>query len=171
MLGPNGMAKLVHLPLGTAVAIALLAACGRDPLTVPSGDDGQGGAAGTGGAGGTVILRLPDGGLSGILGDGGVLGGILDAPRDSLLGQVFCGPEARLGAKCGSDVPGCLLPSLGGACACINGTYLCPLNPAAGPQACPTGAATGKSCMSPLSVCIGGAANACICGLGSYTCF
>jgi hypothetical protein len=163
-----------------AFATAIFAgACGRDPLLVPSGPGGPPGSGGqgvsgggSGGAGGgTVILRLPDGGISALIGDSGILGGILDAPRDSLIGQVICGPEAQIGAKCSTDSLGCLLPSLGGACACVSGTYLCPLNTSAGPQTCPQNAATGKSCISPLSVCVGGGANACICGLGSYTCF
>jgi hypothetical protein len=157
-----------------AFAMAIFAgACGRDPLLVSSSPGGQAGSGGgSGGAGGgTVILHLPDGGISALIGDSGILGGILDAPRDSLIGQVICGPEAQIGAKCSTDSLGCLLPSLGGACACVSGTYLCPLNTSAGPQTCPQNAATGKSCISPLSVCVGGGANACICGLGSYTCF
>lgn len=172
-----------------ATALALAAstgACGRQPLTTPVAPDAgpvatggvtsSGGATGrgggSGGAGGNlVILRLPDGGLSALLGDSGVLGGILDAPRDSLIGQVFCAPEAKLGAACSNDTPGCILPSLGGGCLCVNGNYLCPLNPNQGPTACPPGAASGTLCLSPLSVCIGGGANACICGLGSFTCF
>ena len=156
---------------GLAIALAVLAgACGRQPLVAPSGSGG-GAGAGNSGAGGTVILRLPDGGINALIGDSGILGGILDAPRDSLLGQVFCGPEAKILAKCSADTPVCLLPSLGGACACVNGTYLCPLDTSAGPQACPTGAASNGKCISPLSVCVGGGANACICGLGAYTCF
>ena len=169
-MGKKSLAQL-------AVALAVLAGgCGREPLMVPAGSGGHpgGGGSGAGGAGGTVILQLPDGGISSLFGDSGILGGILDAPRDSLLGQVICDPEAKLGAACSNAMPGCLLPSLGGACACINGNYLCPLNTAAGPQACPKGAATGSTCISPLSVCIGGGANACLCGgLGGlvYTCF
>jgi hypothetical protein len=151
------------------VASTLFAvACGRVGLTVPSGSDGA--ATGSGGSGGSVFLHLPDGGLAELLGDSGILGGILDAPRDSLWGQLFCGQEATLGASCSADTPGCLLPSLGGACACIGGMYLCPSNPAEGPTACPKGAATGSSCTSMLSVCIGGSANACICA-GTYRCF
>jgi hypothetical protein len=155
------------------VASAIFAvACGRVGLMVPAGSGGESGSfSGTGGTGGTVFLRLPDGGISSLLGDSGILGGILDAPRDSLLGQIVCGSEARLGASCSTETPGCLLPSLGGACVCIGGTYLCPNNPAQGPTACPKGAATGVSCSSMLSVCIGGGANACICGIGTYTCF
>jgi hypothetical protein len=166
------MSKVAYASL--VIAFLLQAgACGRQPLVAPSGSGGQGGAgAGSGGAGGgIVIVRLPDGGLNALIGDSGILGGIIDAPRDSLLGQIFCGPEAQFGAKCSGDSQACLLPSLGGACACINGTYLCPLNPSAGPQECPPGAATNGSCFSPLSVCMGGGANACICGLGTYTCF
>ena len=154
------------------VASAIFAvACGRVGLMAPPGSGGtSGSASGAGGTGGTVFLRLPDGGISSILGDSGILGGILDAPRDSLLGQIVCGPEAQFGASCSTETPGCLLPSLGGACACIGGMYLCPTNTAQGPTACPKGAATGVRCTSMLSVCIGGAANACICA-GTYTCF
>ena len=158
-------------------------ACGREGLMVNSGSGGHsgsmagsgglaaGGARGSGGLGGFVI-PFPDGGLSAILGDSGILAGILDAPRDSLLGQIICGSEAKLGAPCSSaTIPGCLLPSLGGVCACVNSTYLCPLNTSQGPQTCPAGAATGMTCISPLSTCIGGSTNGCICGLGTYTCF
>jgi hypothetical protein len=161
----------------TIALVILGGACGRQPLSIAPGSGGQDGGrnGGSGGAGGgaavPVILQLPDGGLSALLGDSGILGGILDASRDSVLGRLICGPEARLGASCSAETQGCLLPSLGGACACISGTYLCPLNPAEGPTACPKLAATGSSCISPLSVCIGGGANACICGLGTYNCF
>jgi hypothetical protein len=162
--------------------LASLGACGRQPLTAPMQPDaspaasggvlGSGGASGAGGAGGTVVvLRLPDGGLSALLGDSGILGGILDAPRDSLIGQVICSPAARLGAACSNDTPVCILPSLGGGCLCVNGSYLCPLNTSQGPTACPQGAASGSTCLSPMSVCVGGGANACICGLGTWTCF
>jgi hypothetical protein len=155
------------------VASAILTvACGRAGLMQAPGSGGSSGSAsGSGGTGGTVFLRLPDGGISSLFGDGGILGGILDAPRDSLLGQIICGPEATFGASCSAETSGCLLPSLGGACACISGTYLCPTNTAQGPTACPNGAATGASCTSMLSVCIGGGANACVCGIGTYTCF
>ena len=166
------MGKRTLAQVFVASAIFAVASCGRVGLMVPAGSGGESGAsAGSGGAGGTIFLRLPDGGLSSLLGDSGILGGILDAPRDSLLGQIVCGPDARLGASCSTDMPGCLLPSLGGACACISGMYLCPNNPAEGPTACPKGAATGTRCTSMLSVCIGGGANACICGVGTYTCF
>jgi hypothetical protein len=165
--------------------VALLGACGRDPLAVPDDMAGQGGTGvpttgkggaggvaggGGGGAGGTVVVRLPDGGISALLGDSGILNGIMDAPRDSMLGQIICPPEARLGAKCSAGSPPCLLPSLGGACTCVSETYVCPFDTTSGPQPCPSGAATGGSCLSPLAVCIGGGANACIC-LGTYTCF
>ncbi|MBN2573569.1 MAG: hypothetical protein JXP73_03315 [Deltaproteobacteria bacterium] len=160
------------------IAVAGLAAtCGRQPLSLPAGSGGQAGARGSGGAGGggaggggNVVIRLPDGGLSALIGDGGILGGILDAPRDSLLGQLICGPEVRLLAPCSDGTPPCLLPSAGGVCACTNGTYLCPFNTTEGPQPCPQNVATGSPCVSPLSVCIGGGANACVC-LGTYTCF
>jgi hypothetical protein len=119
-----------------------------------------------------VILRLPDGGLSSLIGDSGILGGILDASRSSLLGQIICGPEAKLGAACSTGAPVCLLPSLGGACACYGGMYACPIDTTQGPTACPKGAATNGRCTSIMSVCIGGGANACICGIGTYTtCF
>ena len=136
-----------------------------------TGTGGSGGITGAGGSGGTIVIRLPDGGLPALLGDGGLLSGILDARRDSILGQVVCGPEVRLGAPCSASAIGCLLPSLGGACACVGGSYICPGNPNAAPAPCPKGAQTGSSCNSPLSTCIGGSANACICGLGTYTCF
>lgn len=167
-----------------ALALVLLfGACGRDPMVAPGEDLGQGGAlggnggqggtnggaGGAGGAGGTVLVRLPDGGISALLGDSGILNGILDAPRDSMLGRLICGPEAKLGAKCARDTQPCLLPSLGGACTCVSGTYVCPFDTTSEPQPCPSGAATGGSCLSPLAVCIGGGANACIC-LGTYTC-
>jgi hypothetical protein len=165
------MARLSNVTI--AVVLACLGACGRNAL-LPAGEDGGQGGAGGGGRGGsggsTVVLRLPDGGLSALLGDSGVLGGILDAPRDSMIGQIICGPEAKLGAQCSTDQPVCLLPSLGGACYCANGNYLCPLDPTAGPQACPKGATSGASCVNPLAVCIGGGANACIC-TGTYMCF
>jgi hypothetical protein len=163
------------------VASAVVAiACGRVGLMPPTSSEGgsgsggetgsSGGAIGSGGAGGTVFLQLPDGGIAALLGDSGILGGILDAPRDSLLGQIFCGPEAKLGTSCSSETPGCLLPSLGGACLCLNGKYVCPSNTTQGPIACPKGAATGGRCLSFMSVCIGGGANACVCA-GAYTCF
>ena len=175
------MSKRGYVAVAFAFA-ALAGACGRDPMTVPEGMTGHGGAGGVpggkggkggsggSGAGGAVVLSLPDGGIAALLGDSGILGGIMDAPRDSLLGQIICPPEARLGAKCDSDSLPCLLPSLGGICTCVSGTYLCPLDPTSEPQACPPGAATGGTCISPLAVCIGGGANACIC-LGTYTCF
>ena len=175
------MRKPRHAAL-TVILALVMAACGREPLTVPDDLAGEGGAgsapggkggkggAGGGGAGGTVVVRLPDGGISALLGDSGILNGILDAPRDSMLGQLICGPEARLGAKCTTDSQPCLLPSLGGACACVSETYVCPFDTTSGPQPCPSGAATGGGCLSPLAVCIGGGANACIC-LGTYTCF
>jgi hypothetical protein len=154
------------------VASAIFAAaCGRVGLMPPPGSGGASGSVGgSGGTGGTVFLRLPDGGLSSLFGDGGILGGILDAPRDSLLGQIVCGPDAKFGATCSTESLGCLLPSLGGACACINGMYICPNNPSQGPTACPQGATSGGRCTSLLSVCIGGGANACVCA-GTYTCF
>jgi hypothetical protein len=165
-----GKRTLVQVVVASAI---LASACGgRVGLLPPPGSGGESGSSGgLGGAGGRVFLSLPDGGLSSLIGDSGILGGILDAPRDSLLGQIICGPEARLGAPCSTTTLGCLLPSLGGACACLNGTYICPLNPNAGPTACPAGAGTNVKCISPLSTCIGGGANACVCGLGTYTCF
>jgi hypothetical protein len=161
-------------------AAALVAAsCGRDSLSVSGAVDaspdqarGAGGSPGFGGApgfGGGLGFQLPDGGLSFLFADGGLLGGILDAPRDNLLGQILCGPEVRLGASCSSDTLGCVLPSLGGLCACVSGAYICPLN--TGPaQECPRGAATGTRCLSPLSACLGGSGVGCVCGLGTYTC-
>jgi len=152
-------------------------ACGRQPLSAPSGSGGSGGGLSPGGSGAggnigglPVVLQLPDGGLSGLLGDGGILGGILDAQSDSLVARLLCGPEAKLGAPCSSDTLPCVLPSLGGACACVGGTYVCPLNPSQEPGPCPQQAVSGGFCLNPLSVCIGGGANMCICGVGSYTC-
>jgi hypothetical protein len=113
---------------------------------------------------------LPDGGLSALLGDGGLMGGILDASRDNPLGELICAPEAKLGSPCGGTSQGCILPSLGGACICLNGVYLCPADTTAGPKTCPADAATGTACTSPLTTCIGTGATACICGLGTYTC-
>ena len=158
-----GKKTLAHVFVASAM---FAVACGRVGLLPPPG---SGGASGSGGAGGTVFLVLPDGGIPALLGDSGILGGILDAPRDSLLGQIICGPEAKLGAPCSSEIPGCLLPSLGGACLCQEGVYLCPSNTTQGPTACPKGAATGGRCISIMSVCIGGGANACICGAFTYT--
>jgi hypothetical protein len=154
-------------------------ACGRDAMMSAPEDQGQGGQrAGSGGRGGggggaggsTVILQLPDGGLSSLLGDSGILGGILDAPRDSIIGQLICGPEARLGAPCSVDNQLCMLQSLGGACICMSGTYICPLNSSSGPTACPPNARSGSACMSPLAVCIGGGANGCVCLGTTYQC-
>jgi hypothetical protein len=157
---------LLMLPL-----LVLVGACGRQPLSAPSGSGG-GGGSGAGGSTGSfpVVVQLPDGGLPALIVDGGLLGGILDAQRDSLIARLVCGPEAKLGAPCSSSAPPCVLPSLGGACACVNGTYVCPLNPSQGPGPCPQQAASGGFCFNPLSVCIGGGANICICGVGSYTC-
>jgi hypothetical protein len=143
-----------------AAGLALLAvACNGGGMMVNLGSGGAGGKSG--GAGG-FAFSLPDGGLSSLFGGGGLISG-------GLAGMIVCGPEAKLGAKCSGDVPGCLLPSLGGVCVCISGTYLCPQNTTAGPTACPPGAATGKTCTSPLSACVGGAAG-CICGPGTYFC-
>jgi hypothetical protein len=166
------MARLTYVTI--AGVLACLGACGRNAMLPATEDGGHGGAGGGGkggsGAGGTVVLQLPDGGISALLGDSGVLNGILDAPRDSLIGQLICGPEAKLGAKCSTTEPFCILPSLGGACYCANGNYLCPFDTTSGPQACPNGAASGGTCINPLAVCIGGGANACVC-IGTYMCF
>ena len=132
-------------------AIVIVASCGRDGMVMSSRSDGAGGAIGGG-----FTIPLPDGGLAALLGDGGV-------------GQLICGPTVRLGAPCSSDVPICVLSSLGGVCACVSGSYLCPVS-TGGPSACPAGAATGVSCRSPLSTCLGGSAVGCLCGLGTYTC-
>jgi len=140
-------------------------------------------------AGSGGVFVLPDGGLlaliegnsilggildSGILGgilDSGTLGGIMDASRDGLIGQAICDSKVKTGDACSSaTTPGCVLSNLGGLCACLNGAYLCPANTSQSPQPCPATAATGTTCLSPLSTCIGGSANACICGLGSYIC-
>jgi hypothetical protein len=158
-------------------AALVVASCGRDGLAVSAGRDASpdqakdaggsrdvGGSPGFGGGrGGGLGFQFPDGGL------GGLLGGILDAPRDNLLGQLLCGPEVRMGASCSSNVLGCVLPSFGGLCLCTSGVYVCPLN--TGPlQDCPRGAATGTKCISPLSACLGGSGVGCICELGTYAC-
>jgi hypothetical protein len=144
---------------------------------------GRGGAIGSGGilgggTGGIFVISfpdggfpaLPDGGLAVLLGDGGIMGGILDAPRDSPLGELICAPEAKLGTPCGGSSQGCILPSLGGACICLNGVYLCPADTTSGPRTCPADATTGSACTSPLTTCLGAGTTACICGLGTYTC-
>ena len=105
-----------------------------------------------------------------MLGDSGIIGGILDAPRDSLLGMIFCGPEAKLGVPCARDGEVCVLGSLGGACTCMRGIYICPVDTTNGPAPCPEGVKTGSPCLSPLSVCIGNGANACLCMLPNYFC-
>jgi hypothetical protein len=142
-------------------AILIVASCGRDGIMVPSRTDGGAGQTGSRGAGGAsggggLGVLLPDGGIAALLGDGGV-------------GQLICGPEVRLGAPCSGGVPLCALPSLGGVCACLSGTYVCPASTAP-PSQCPPGAATGVGCKSPLSLCMGGSAVGCLCGLGTYTC-
>jgi hypothetical protein len=147
---------LAQFALATVLVVA---SCGRDGLLASSGQtrDAGGGDAARFPTLGGLGIRLPDGGLAVLLGDGG-------------LGQLLCGPEVRLGAPCSSDLPACVLSSLGGLCACVSGTYLCPLNTKAGPLPCPPGAATGAGCLSPLSTCMGGSAAACLCGLGTYLC-
>ena len=155
------------LVLAAAAGLALSAvACDGGGLTVNLGAaGGSGGARGTGGRSGGAggfAFSLPDGGLAGLLGGGGLLAG-------GLAGQLLCGPEVRLGAKCSGGVPGCVLPSLGGVCACLSGTYFCPQNPTAGPTLCPAGATTGMSCSSLLSACLSGGASGCICA-GTYIC-
>lgn len=158
------------------ISMTLAGACGRQPLLVwPDAGCAQSGQPDGGGGGGeaggsTVLVQLPDGGLPSLLRDSGIVGGIMDAPRDSLLGRVVCGPEAKLGAPCSVDGQVCVLPSLGGACLCMNGITICPLDPSSGPTACPPTAQTGAPCFSPLSVCIGGGANACICRGLDYLC-
>ncbi len=164
---------------GGAAGVTSIASGGIIGTGGLSARGGAGGSSVGGGSGGIIVIRipdgglpsLPDGGLPALLGDSGLLNGILDAPRDSVLGQVICGSEAKLGAPCPTTSQGCVLPSLGGACLCANGIYLCPANTTAGPQTCPTGATTGAACTAPLTTCVGGGAAACICGLGTYTCF
>jgi hypothetical protein len=147
-----------------AASLALLAvACDGGGLMVNLNSGGGGGAGGNSGGAGGFAFSLPDGGLSALFGDGGLLSG-------GLAGQIVCGPEAKLGAKCSGGAPGCVLPSLGGVCVCLSGNYLCPANPAVGPTLCPAGATTGKSCVSPLSTCLGGGGAGCICGVGTYVC-
>lgn len=153
---------LALVVFGVALVVA---SCGRDALL--SSGTGEGPSQ-TGGAGGSP-------GVGGSPGFGGAGGSLIQLPTGlgALLGDspVICGPEARLGAPCSSGgVPGCLLPSLGGVCACVAGTYVCPLNTTAAPSQCPAGAATGTSCTSPLSTCVGGSGVGCICGVGTYVC-
>jgi hypothetical protein len=184
------MRKQLVTPAVLAVLLAAVS-CTRDGLLVyprnendaslPGGAGGsQGGPPGTGGVlgsaggrgglpglgGGGVSFQIPDAGLAALLGDGGLLGGLLDS---GVLSQALCGPEVRLGASCSGAIPACLLPSLGGVCACVSGTYLCPLSTAA-PKPCPPGAATGGVCLSPLSTCTNGTTGGCFCGMGTYTC-
>jgi hypothetical protein len=144
-------------PLTLAVlgaTLAVTSSCGRNAMLVPQADASPSGGAGLGL--GTLVALLPDGGLAALLGDGG-------------LAQIVCGPKVRLGTPCSDTTPACVLSSLGGICACVSGSYVCPLNTGA-PKPCPPGAATGTSCMSPLSTCFGGSTNGCLCGLGTYTC-
>ena len=153
-----GKKTLAQLFLGV---ILVVASCGRNALLPSSPSEGGAGQTGSRGAGGTTGgggfgFALPDGGIAALLGDGGA-------------GQFLCGPEVRLGASCSGSVPICILPSLGGVCACLSGTYLCPLS-TGGPSQCPPGTANGATCKSPLSTCIGGSAVGCICGLGTYSC-
>lgn len=162
--------RVARAAVAWVVMATSAAACGRQPLLLPASPDAGSRSDSGGGGGGGGSLRLPDGGISALFRDGGFWAGILDAPRDSLLGQVLCGPEARLGARCSSAIPICLLPSLGGLCMCVDGTYVCPLDPSRGPTECPPSAASGGVCFSPLSVCIGGGANLCMCGVGTYNC-
>jgi hypothetical protein len=132
---------------------------------------GDAGLSGLLGDAGIRLPPVPDGGLSELLGDSGIIGGIMDAQRDGLIGLLVCGPEAKLGAACSTASTGCVLPSLGGACLCLNGVYLCPTSTTNGPSVCPAGATTGARCTAPLTTCTGGGATACLCGLGTYTCY
>ena len=184
------------LTLLTVTSAALGFSCGRQPLVaLPDagpiaecgcgGEGGQvmdvglGGHTGTGGTGtggisgtgGTVFVRVPDGGFSSLIGDSGIMNRILDAPRDGLFGMLFCSPEVRLGVPCSVSGEVCVLGSLGGICTCVGGLYMCPLDTSSGPALCPQGAVTGGTCLSPLSLCMGGGANACFCSIGSYYCF
>ena len=178
MLGGSGgadVATMVGTGGGGGADVAIVIGTGGSGGLVGTGGGGAVGGGGTRTTSGTggipVFIELPDGGLAALLGDSGILNIILDAPRDGLLGQLLCGPEAKLGAPCSADNQICVLPSLGGGCLCVSGTYLCPFDTTSGPTTCPLGAQTGGRCLSPLTVCIGGGANACLCGLGSYTCF
>jgi len=187
---PCGWVKLVMpnklLAQMLFAAALVVASCGRDGLAVSAGRDASpaqatgtdgsrevasspGFGGGRGGGSGFQLPDLPDGGLRALLADSGLLGGILDAPRDNLLGLLLCGPEVHIGASCSSNVLGCVLPSFSGLCLCTSGVYVCPLN--TGPlQDCPRGAATGTKCISPLSACLGGSGVGCICELGTYAC-
>jgi len=152
LLGDGGLAGL----LGDGGLSSLLGDAGLSGLLADAG---------------IVLPPLPDGGLSELIGDSGIVGGIMDAQRDGLVGQVFCGPEVKVGAACSTASTGCILPSLGGACLCLAGVYLCPTSTSSGPSVCPTGVATGARCTAPLTTCAGGGAAACFCGLGTYTCY
>ena len=127
---------------------------------------GAGGIRSSGGAGGITFV-IPDADIGSLLRDGG-LNGILDAPRDSIVGQIICGPEVKLGASCSGTSQACVLPNLGGVCLCQNGTYLCPTNTTGTPAACPSSALSGGSCAAMMSTCIGDS-YACLCVL-SYVC-
>lgn len=113
---------------------------------------------------------LPDGGLAALLGDGGLMNGLLDAPRDSVIGQIICGKEVKLGAACSSDSPGCVLASLGGVCACVAGIYVCPTSTTAGPLTCPGDAVNGGRCTTPMATCTGAGNRLCLCALSTYVC-
>lgn len=145
----------VKTPVGLLLLAALgTSACGRDGLSTLPPDSGTN-RTGIPGIG-AVVRMLPDGGLATLLGDGG-------------LADMVCGPNVKLGKKCSSDAPACVLSSLGGVCVCASGSYLCPYDTTSGPKPCPAGVATGGPCLSPLSTCI--APNtACLCGTGTFTC-
>jgi hypothetical protein len=161
LLGDAGLAGLVGGLLGDGGLAALL------------------GDAGLTGLLGDAPLSLPDGGLGSFLGDAsltsllddsGIVNGILDAPRDSVVGQIICGNEVKLGAACSTDSLGCVLPSGGGACACLGGIYICPASTTAGPQTCPADAVNGGKCTTPMALCTGAGTKACFCVLGTYVC-
>ena len=137
--------------------VAVTTGCGRESSAVPVDAAAQAGGQNGGLPGiGTILGLLPDGGLSVLLGDGG-------------MADLVCEPQVRLGAPCSADAPACVLSSLAGVCACVAGQYLCPANSSSGPKPCPASVATGTPCLSPMAICIA-SSTACLCGVGTYVC-
>lgn len=143
----------IRLPWALLLLTAM-GGCWRDGLYAPQPDAGSS-SRGIPGIG-VVVRMLPDGGLTSLLGDGG-------------LANLICGPKVKLGRTCSSEVPACVLSNLSGVCVCTSGRYLCSSDTASGPQTCPVGVTTGTLCLSPLSICIA-QDTACLCGTGTYTC-
>jgi hypothetical protein len=167
---------------GSVLALLLPSACLTDGHGLGQAPDpgGQGGAlakdAGAGGAGGGFSLRVPDGGFR-----LDALGGLLDALGNSPLSRLVCGKDVQSGAACTpaeAGISACVLSNLRGICNCTpllgRGFWVCPTltsgDGGAALPSCPSGAATGGPCPTPLATCLGGGAVACLCGLGTYTC-